>query len=88
MIWQDVVISIVSVVFLVSLSVQVYCGFKEKIGAIKLATALPTALGLFVITFTYFTLSLTFSAIVGFFTALLWSLLCVQRVMYNKKKRI
>lgn len=83
--WQDTVIAIANVVFSISLIIQVYYGFKEKIGPIKFLTSLPTFIGLFAISFAFWTLGLYFSTIVSFFNGVLWSLLFVQKLIYNKK---
>jgi len=83
MIWQDIVITVVSVVFCVSLMPQVYCGFKEKRGPIKFQTSIPTFLGLYVICITYFTLGLYASAAITFVTGTIWLVLFFQRLLYK-----
>ena len=83
MLWQDIVITIATIVFSAALLPQVVHGFKEKRGAIKLATSAPTFVGLFVVSGTYFTLSLYFSAVVCFITGVLWFILFVQRLIYK-----
>ena len=84
MIWQDIVLTIVMIVFSVSLVPQVYYGFRKKEGTITLITSGPTFVGLYVAAVVYATLSLTFSAIVSFFTATLWFILFLQRLIYKK----
>ena len=44
MIWQDLVISIVNLVFSISLIPQVIHGYKTKKGLITLQTSVPTTL--------------------------------------------
>lgn len=85
MIWQDIVISIANIFFSFSLIVQVYCGFKEKVGPIKPLASVPTVIGLYAMTFAYWSLMLYSSAVISFFNGTLWLLLFVQRFMYNKK---
>ncbi len=85
MLWQDMVLTIVSIIFSLSLVPQIYQGFKEKIGPIRYQTSVPTFLGLFVITGVYLTLHLYFSAAMSFFTGVAWFLLCLQRMTYTKK---
>ncbi len=82
--WQDIVISIVNIVFAVSLIPQVYHGFKNKTGPIRCLTSVPTFIGLYVMVFAFFTLTLHFSAITAFITGSLWLTLFIQRVVYRK----
>ena len=84
MIWQDIIIAIMSIVFSISLIPQIYCGFKEKTGPIKFQTSIPTFIGCYVIVFTYWTLSLFFSSVITFITGTMWLILFIQRIMYKK----
>ncbi len=81
--WQDIVMMIVIIVFSLSLVPQIYEGYKQKKGFITLATSLPTFLGLYVLTFCYYTLSLYFAAGTSFLTGTLWFILFVQKIMYK-----
>jgi len=83
MIWQDLVISIVNIVFSISLVPQVIHGFKEKKALITFATSIPTFLGLYVLAFTFFTLDLYYSSILSFLTATLWLVLFIQGLIYE-----
>lgn len=85
MLWQDTVISIANIFFSISLAIQVYCGFKEKTGPIKHATSIPTFLGLFAMSFAYWTLGLLFSSAITSLVGFLWFILFAQRLIYNKK---
>ncbi len=87
MVWQDIVLTVVGIIFSVSLIPQIYHGFKEKIGPIKLLTSTPTFIGLYIIAFTYITLSLYFSAAIAFLTGTLWLMLFIQRLVYCTGKR-
>ncbi len=82
--WQDIVITASSIVFSLSLFPQIYKGFKEKKGHIAYATSVPTFIGLYVISFAYFTLGLYLSTIMCFITGTLWVILLGQRVTYKK----
>jgi hypothetical protein len=84
--WQDAVITAIGIIFSLSLIPQIYYGFKEKVGAIHLQTSVPTFLGLYVMAFTYITLSLYYSAIMAFFTGTLWLTLFIQRLIYRNIK--
>lgn len=85
MLWQDIVIFIANIFLSASLIVQVYYGYKEKIGPIKYPTSIPTFLGLFAISIAYWTLGLTASAAITSISGTLWFILFTQRVIYNKK---
>ncbi|HAT03632.1 MAG TPA: hypothetical protein DCS29_02525 [Candidatus Magasanikbacteria bacterium] len=84
MIWQDIVITIASIIFSLALFPQVYYGFKNKKGAITHSTSVPTFLGLYVIAFVYFSLELYFSAGMSIITGTLWLIFCIQRIKYGK----
>ncbi|MBT3817499.1 MAG: hypothetical protein HOE80_03570 [Candidatus Magasanikbacteria bacterium] len=84
MMWQDMVLMVVSIVFSVALFPQVYYGFKEKKGEIKYFTSIPTFIGLYVICGVYFSLGLFFSAVMAIMTGTLWFILFIQRWRYNK----
>lgn len=83
MIWQDIVITIATIIFSIALIPQVHYGFKHKIGTIKLATSGPTFAGLYVMSFTFWTLDLYLSTIINFTTATLWLLLFLQKLIYK-----
>ena len=86
MLWQDIVITIVSIVFSLSLIPQIIHGFKTKTGPIRYQTSIPTFLGLLIISATYITLHLYFSALMCFLTGVMWLILCVQKITYQKNK--
>ena len=83
MTWQDIVITIVIIAFAYALIPQIYQGFKQKKGFINLQTSGITSIGMYVITFVYFTLSLYFSTIIGFITGTLWAILFFQKLIYK-----
>lgn len=84
MIWQDIVMTIVGVVFSVSLIPQAIHGYKNKAGSIQWQTSVPTFLGLYITTAVYLSLALYFSAFTAFFTGTLWLVLWIQRIIYKK----
>ncbi len=83
MIWQDMIITIASLLFTFSLFGQAYHGFKRKRGFIILRTSGLTALGLYAIGISVFTLSLYYSAIITIINATLWLTLFVQGIIYQ-----
>lgn len=83
--WQDIVISTANILFSISLVNQVYYGFKEKNGPIKILTSVPTFIGLYAISFVYWTMELYTSAVISVIIGTLWLVLFIQRLMYEKK---
>ncbi len=83
MVWQDIAISIASVLLAYALIPQVIKGFKEKRKIISFQTAILTVLGLLVITMSYYTLELTFSTIIIGITTSLWVILLIQTIIYK-----
>ncbi len=83
MVWQDTIISICIVLFSYALIPQVYQGFKEKKGFVNTQTSFITFIGMYVLSFVYFTLGLYFSFIMGVITGTLWFLLFVQKMVYG-----
>ncbi|EKD67615.1 MAG: hypothetical protein ACD_48C00309G0001 [uncultured bacterium] len=86
MLWQDITITIVSIVLSLAMLPQIYHGYKHKKGHVHHATSIPTVLGLFVLCFVYFSLGLIFSTVVTFLTGMLWFLLFLQRCHYGESR--
>lgn len=83
MVWQDIVLTMLSIVFAYSLIPQVYRGFKDKKKYIVLQTAVITTTALYVQTVVFFTLQLVFTSIASLTIAILWTMLLVQSVVYE-----
>lgn len=86
MVWQDIVITIASIVFSLALFPQVYYGFKNKKGTITYATSVPTFIGLYAIAVSYLSLGLYFSAGMSVITGTLWLIFFIQRIKYGETK--
>jgi len=71
------------ITFSYALIPQIYQGFKTKKGLINLQTSGITAFGMYILSFTYITLELYFSTIIGFITAIFWSILFIQKLIYK-----
>jgi hypothetical protein len=84
MVWQDIVIAIANVLFGYSLAYQVYYGFKKKRGFLTLQASAPTTIGLYALSFAFFTLNLYLSTVVSFFNGTMWFWLFIQRLVYKK----
>lgn len=83
MVWQDLVLTFANIIFAVSLIPQVYKGFKTKTGPITPATSIPTSVGLYIITFAFYSLALYYSAILSFVNGTFWFILFLQRIIYR-----
>ena len=82
MVWQDIIISISQILFSIALLPQIYLGFKNRKCSITLMTSVPTFIGLYAISFCFYTLSLYFSAIISLVAGTLWFILFLQRIIY------
>ncbi|MFW5704433.1 MAG: hypothetical protein ACOCXG_01195 [Nanoarchaeota archaeon] len=83
MLWQDVIITLANVLFMVSLANQVLYGFKHKKISITLFTSALTAIGLFAMGTAFLSLNLILSPIVAYLSGLLWTILFIQRIIYK-----
>ena len=83
MIWQDIVIAIANILFGYSLAYQVFIGFKHKKGYLALQASFFTTIGLYAISFCFYTLGLTFSTIVSSFNGTMWLILFIQKMLYK-----
>jgi hypothetical protein len=83
MVWQDILITLCSLLFGYSLIPQIYYGFKHKKGNLTLQTSLLTTLGMLVLAFVYFTLNLMISSLISIVMAGLWGMLLFQKLKYK-----
>lgn len=83
MVWQDILIAICTFLFAYSLVPQIIAGYREKKGLVEIQTSLITALGLYLVAAAMFTLHLYFSASMNFLTAILWSVILIQKLIYK-----
>lgn len=81
--WQDIVMMVVIIVFSVALLPQIYEGYKQKKGFITLGTSIPTFIGLYILSFCYYTLSLYFATATSLIAGTLWLILFVQKIVYK-----
>ncbi len=84
MVWQDIVIALANVLFGYSLIYQVWQGFKQKRGFLALQTSSLTALGLYALAISFFTLDLYISALIATFNGGMWSILFIQGLVYKR----
>ena len=80
MLWQDWVITLGSLIFVLAL-------FPSVLGKDKpaLSTSLMTGTVLVIFALVYLTLSLWTSAVTTFLTGTLWFILAIQKIISNKK---
>ena len=83
MAWQDIVITIVQISLAGALLPSVF----KKDGKPALATSIMTSMALAVLSITFATLSLWFSAASTLVAAAIWVVLGVQRAMNNRRIR-
>ncbi|MBU0929754.1 MAG: hypothetical protein KJ623_01650 [Nanoarchaeota archaeon] len=84
MVWQDIVIALANVVLSAALLPQVIHGFKKKRGLLTLTTSIPTFIALFVISITYYTLSLKYAFVLALISSILWLILFIQSIIYKR----
>ncbi len=81
--WQDIVISISTLLLGYALIPQVIEGFRKKKGLMNIQTAMITTLGLYTIAVMLLTLGLYFSFAMNFLTGTLWAILLIQKIIYK-----
>ncbi len=83
MIWQDLALSITNIIVGYALIPQVYHGFKNKVGAMTLQTAIISTIGIFMFAAIFATMNLLLSAAISTFNGIMWSLLLIQKLVYR-----
>ena len=83
MAWQDLVISIASMIFIYALIPQIYISHKNKKKNINFQTAFLTTIGLFTTAIAFLTLKLYFSSITSFISGTCWYVLTIQSIVYR-----
>tara|TARA_Y100000034_G_C6662987_1_gene290749 strand:+ start:134 stop:409 length:276 start_codon:yes stop_codon:yes gene_type:complete len=82
--WQDYVNTAAIVGFNYALIPQIYGGFKNKVGSIKIQTAAITTVGMAALTVTNHTLDLTYSSVMCGIGSTLWGTLLFQSLKYKE----
>lgn len=83
MIWQDFVIGATNILLSYALVPQIYDGMKKQKALVHIQTSLISAVSLFILSFTVFTLDLYFATITTFLGGLLWFILLLQKLIYK-----
>lgn len=80
--WQDKVLTFATVGFIYSMLPQILLNYQLKMVAISWQTIVITGIGLYIVAFCFFTLKLYFSSIANTLTAILWTVILVQKFIY------
>jgi len=83
MVWQDISIGVVNVFIIYALIPQILDGFKKKKGLVNLQTSLIIMVGMYVLSFTFFTLKLYFSTTMLLISGTLWAVILYQKIKYG-----
>ena len=86
MTWQDILLTLVNVIIGYALIPQIFKNFKEKSDNVSLQTSILSGIGLYVVSWIYFTLNLILSAAIVLIIAILWTIITVQGFIYKSKK--
>lgn len=81
--WQDIVVSIASIIFVYAMIPQIIYGFKTKKGLISIQFSLLNILAMTSLVVVYTSFGLVFSTVLSILITLLWFILLVQRLKYG-----
>jgi hypothetical protein len=84
MLWQDIIIAVISIMFGFILLPQLKDVWNKKT-ILNEFTAALTTIGLFILAITFFTLNLYISVIAETFSGIIWLLLFILSARNNKK---
>lgn len=83
MIWQDFVITFVSIVFAYAMLPQITYGFKKKRGVITYQFSILNIISMTALIIAYFSLGLFFSVIMSVIIWIFWIILLLQKIIYS-----
>ena len=81
--WQDIVITIASIVFVYAMVPQIIYGYKKRLGVITYQFSILNTVAMIALTITYYSLGLTLSTIISFVLTVLYLILLIQRIIYS-----
>ena len=87
MIWQDIVASIASIIFVYAMMPQIIYGFKTRKGLIALQFSIINIIAMMGLVIVYFSLELYFAFILNILLIILWLILVFQRLIYGGVKK-
>ena len=80
--WQDKVLACATVGFIYSLLPQILLNYQLKVVGISWQTIIITCVGLYIISFCMFTLKVYLFSIANILTAILWTTILIQKIIY------
>lgn len=83
MVWQDIVITFVSIVFAYAMLPQITYGFKKKRGVITYQFSILNIISMGALIIAYYSLGLFFSAIMSVIIWIFWIILLLQKIIYS-----
>ncbi len=86
MVWQDIIVSIASIIFVYAMIPQIIYGFKTKKGLISIQFSLLNIVAMIGLIIVYASFNLIFSTILNSIIAFLWFILLIQRLKYGPVK--
>jgi len=86
MIWQDVVVGIVNIIFIYAMLPQIIYGFRTKVGLISIQFSVLNILAMIGLLLVYISFSLYVSVVLTVVLIVLWAVLLYQRLSYGKAK--
>jgi hypothetical protein len=84
MLWQDLAIMMLNILFAYSIFHQVWHGFREKKGLLALPTSIISSAGLYMMALVFWSLGFFLSAIISVYNATMWIILLIQGIIYKK----
>jgi len=83
MIWQDILIALVSMAIAFSIVPQIYHNHKTKKSGVILTTSLVGFIGAYLIAFAFITLGLYISFVITTLNGTFWLVLFLQKIKYK-----
>ena len=83
MIWQDIVISVVSIVFAYAMLPQIIYGFKKRKGVITYQFSVLNMICMIALIIAYYSLGLIFTTVISVGIFVGWALLFIQKIVYK-----
>lgn len=84
MMWQDIVVTIVSLTFVYAMIPQIIYGFKKKEGVITYQFSVLNIFAMVALIIAYYSLGLVFATAISVVILLGWTTLFIQKIIYKK----
>jgi len=81
---QDIMMTVVSLMFIYSLFPQVVMNFRNKKVLISWQTIGITTIGILVVSICYLTMGMTFAGITNMSVGILWAFIGIQKLFYER----